>query len=143
MIGLVLVTHGRLAAEFRAALEHVVGPQRQLETIAIAPDDNIEERRKEIIDAVQKVDSGAGVAAIAVVEAAARIAIASAVDLGSMCGPFLECRHDARRRHVGKAWLVGDAEHLRALTSAQRMRRRGSTRLRPSPATKPACAFQR
>jgi PTS system mannose-specific IIA component len=62
MIGLVLVTHGRLAAEFRAALEHVVGPQRQIETVAIAPDDNIESRRQEIIDAVHKVDSGDGVA---------------------------------------------------------------------------------
>jgi PTS system mannose-specific IIA component len=62
MIGLVLVTHGRLAAEFRAALEHVVGPQRQIETVAIAPDDNIDSRRQEILDAVQKVDSGDGVA---------------------------------------------------------------------------------
>ena len=39
MIGIVLVTHGRLAAEFRAALEHVVGPQKQIESIAIGPDD--------------------------------------------------------------------------------------------------------
>jgi PTS system mannose-specific IIA component len=62
MIGLVLVSHGRLAAEFRAALEHVVGPQRQIEPVAIAPDDNIESRRQEIIDAVKKVDAGDGVA---------------------------------------------------------------------------------
>jgi mannose PTS system EIIA component len=62
MIGLVLVTHGRLAAEFRAALEHVVGPQRQVETVAIAPDDDIESRRQEILDAVNRVDSGEGVA---------------------------------------------------------------------------------
>jgi PTS system mannose-specific IIA component len=62
MIGLVLVTHGRLAAEFRAALEHVVGPQRQVETVAIAPEDDIESRRQEIIDAVHRVDSGEGVA---------------------------------------------------------------------------------
>jgi PTS system mannose-specific IIA component len=41
MIGLVLVTHGHLATEFRSALEHVVGPQKQIETIAIAPDDDI------------------------------------------------------------------------------------------------------
>ena len=40
MIGIVLVTHGRLAAEFRAALEHVVGPQKQIESIAIGPDDD-------------------------------------------------------------------------------------------------------
>jgi PTS system mannose-specific IIA component len=61
MIGIVLVTHGRLAAELRAALEHVVGPQKQIESIAIGPDDDIEERRQEIISAAAKVDSGAGV----------------------------------------------------------------------------------
>jgi len=61
MIGLVLVTHGRLAAEFCAALEHVVGPQRQIATVAIAPEDNIDDRRQEIVDAVKKVDSGDGV----------------------------------------------------------------------------------
>ena len=42
MIGMVLVTHGQLATEFRAALEHVVGPQEQLETITIGPDDDME-----------------------------------------------------------------------------------------------------
>jgi PTS system mannose-specific IIA component len=61
MIGIVLVTHGRLAAEFRAALEHVIGPQKQIESIAIGPDDDIEQRRQDIISAVTKVDSGAGV----------------------------------------------------------------------------------
>ncbi|MCI0465466.1 MAG: PTS sugar transporter subunit IIA [Beijerinckiaceae bacterium] len=61
MIGIVLVTHGRLAAEFRAALEHVVGPQKQIESIAIGPDDDIEQRRQDIISAAGKVDSGAGV----------------------------------------------------------------------------------
>jgi PTS system mannose-specific IIA component len=61
MIGIVLGTHGRLAAEFRAALEHVVGPQKQIESIAIGPDDDIEPRRQDIVSAVAKVDSGAGV----------------------------------------------------------------------------------
>jgi mannose PTS system EIIA component len=60
MIGIVLVTHGRLAAEFRAALEHVAGPQKQIESIAIGPDDYIEQRRQDIVSAVTKVDSGAG-----------------------------------------------------------------------------------
>ena len=60
-IGIVLVTHGRLAAEFRAALENVAGPQKQVESIAIGPDDNIEQRRQDIVSAVTKVDSGAGV----------------------------------------------------------------------------------
>ena len=58
MIGMVLVTHGRLALEFRAALEHVVGPQSQIETITIGPDDDMDQRRRDIVDAVNRVDSG-------------------------------------------------------------------------------------
>ena len=61
MIGMVLVTHGRLAAEFIAALEHVVGPQRNIRAVCIGPDDDMEARRKEIIDNVAKVDEGDGV----------------------------------------------------------------------------------
>jgi PTS system mannose-specific IIA component len=61
MIGLVLVTHGRLAVEFRSALEHVVGAQTQIETISIGPDDDVERRRQDIVDAVARVESGAGV----------------------------------------------------------------------------------
>lgn len=61
MIGMVLVTHGRLANEFRAALEHVVGPQLQLETIAIEPDDDMDARRKDIMAAVDRTDKGDGV----------------------------------------------------------------------------------
>ena len=61
MIGMVLVTHGHLATEFRAALEHVVGPQRQIETITIGPEDDMEARRQDIVAAVQHVDSGEGV----------------------------------------------------------------------------------
>src|SRR5664279_1085637 len=62
MIGLVLVTHGRLAVEFRAALEHVVGAQSQIEAVTIGPDDDVEQRRKDIIEAVKRVDTGDGVA---------------------------------------------------------------------------------
>src|SRR5436189_2776753 len=62
MIGLVLVTHGRLAVEFRQALEHVVGPQKQIEAVTIGPDDDVEQRRKDIIEAVKRVDTGEGVA---------------------------------------------------------------------------------
>ncbi len=61
MIGLVLVTHGKLAVEFRAALEHVVGPQTRIETISIGPDDDVERRRQDILDAVQKVNDDSGV----------------------------------------------------------------------------------
>lgn len=61
MIGLVLVTHGRLAEEFKAALEHVVGPQDQVETISIGPDDDMEQRRQDILAAVDRVNQGSGV----------------------------------------------------------------------------------
>jgi PTS system mannose-specific IIA component len=61
MIGLVLVTHGRLAEEFVAAMEHVVGPQKQVKAISIGPDDDMERRRKDILDAVAAVDTGKGV----------------------------------------------------------------------------------
>ncbi|MEX0809766.1 MAG: PTS sugar transporter subunit IIA [Dongiaceae bacterium] len=61
MIGIVLVTHGRLAAEFLAALEHVVGPQQQVAAVCIDADDNMEKRRAEIIERVGEVDTGDGV----------------------------------------------------------------------------------
>jgi len=64
MIGIVLVTHGQLASAFRAALEHVVGLQDQIETISIGPDDDIEQRRREIVAAIKHVDTGAGVAVL-------------------------------------------------------------------------------
>jgi PTS system mannose-specific IIA component len=61
MIGIVLVTHGRLANEFVAALEHVVGVQKQLATVSIGPDDDMEQRRLDIVEAVERVDGGDGV----------------------------------------------------------------------------------
>jgi PTS system mannose-specific IIA component len=61
MIGLVLVTHGHLADEFRSALEHVVGPQKALETIPIGPEDDMDNRRHDIMDAVTRTDDGHGV----------------------------------------------------------------------------------
>ncbi|EAU42652.1 putative iia component of pts system protein [Fulvimarina pelagi HTCC2506] len=61
MIGLVLVTHGRLAEEFRNALEHVVGPQEAFETISIGPEDDMEQRRTDIIEAVGRAERGKGV----------------------------------------------------------------------------------
>jgi mannose PTS system EIIA component len=61
MIGMVLVTHGRLACEFRSALEHVVGPQQQLNVITIDPDDDMDGRRQDIMDAIHHVDTGEGV----------------------------------------------------------------------------------
>lgn len=61
VIGLVLVTHGRLADELKAVLEHVVGPQTALATVCIGPDDDMELRRQEIIDRVGDTDGGKGV----------------------------------------------------------------------------------
>jgi len=61
MIGMVLVTHGRLAAEFIAALEHVVGGQKAIAAVCIGPEDDMEKRRQDILHAVGDVDDGNGV----------------------------------------------------------------------------------
>ena len=61
MIGLVLVTHGRLAEEFIAATEHVVGPQKAIRAVCIGPEDDMERRRQVILKAVADVDGGRGV----------------------------------------------------------------------------------
>ena len=61
MIGLVLVSHGRLAEELRLALEHVVGPQNGIATVCIGPDDDMETRRAEIQRRISQVDGGDGV----------------------------------------------------------------------------------
>ena len=60
MIGLILVTHGRLAEHFVEAMEHVVGAQDDVATICIGPSDDMERRRQDIADAIAKVDSGSG-----------------------------------------------------------------------------------
>ncbi len=62
MIGMVLVTHGRLAEEFVAALEHVVGPQKNIASVCIGPEDDMEEHRKKILASINEVDDGSGVA---------------------------------------------------------------------------------
>jgi len=61
MIGIVLVTHGRLAEELRSAMEHVVGSQRNVDTVCIGPDDDIEDRRAEIEKCIGRCDTGDGV----------------------------------------------------------------------------------
>jgi PTS system mannose-specific IIA component len=61
MIGLVIVTHGRLALEFVQAMEHVVGPQAGVVSVCIGPDDDMEQRRRDILQAAAHVDTGAGV----------------------------------------------------------------------------------
>ncbi|MFM6950683.1 MAG: PTS sugar transporter subunit IIA [Novosphingobium sp.] len=61
MIGLILVTHGKLAEEFVHAMQHVVGRQDAVATVCIGPNDDMEARRREIADAVKVVDAGSGV----------------------------------------------------------------------------------
>lgn len=61
MIGMILVTHGKLAEEFVAAMQHVVGRQEAVQTICIGPNDDMEARRAEIAGAIDAVDAGAGV----------------------------------------------------------------------------------
>jgi len=61
MIGMVLVTHGRLAEELIAALEHVVGAQPGTVAVCIGPDDDMEQRRADILNSVAEVDQGQGV----------------------------------------------------------------------------------
>jgi PTS system mannose-specific IIA component len=61
MIGLVLVTHGRLAEEFVVAMEHVVGKQERIATICIGPEDDMESRRADIAKAIEQVEDGRGV----------------------------------------------------------------------------------
>jgi PTS system mannose-specific IIA component len=64
MIGIVIVTHGRLAAEMLSATEHVIGPQTHIATICIGPQDDIEQRRNEITEAIKTVDLGRGVVVV-------------------------------------------------------------------------------
>jgi PTS system mannose-specific IIA component len=129
MIGLVLVTHGRLAVEFRAALEHVVGPQTQIETVSIGPEDDVERRRKDILAAVEQVSDGSGVIlltdmfggtpsnlAISVMEAGKTEVIAGAnlpmlIKLASVRGekPLAEAINDAQdagRKYINVASQV-------------------------------------
>ena len=61
MIGIVIVTHGCLAEEFRSALEHVVGPQQRCETVCIGPDDDLEQRRTDILEAIGRTRDKSGV----------------------------------------------------------------------------------
>ncbi|HYK80626.1 MAG TPA: PTS sugar transporter subunit IIA [Micropepsaceae bacterium] len=61
MIGIVIVTHGRLAVELLSAVQHIVGPQTHVKTVCIGPNDDIEERRNEIAAAIKAVDLGKGV----------------------------------------------------------------------------------
>ena len=62
MIGIVLVSHGQIADDFLAVLSHIVGPQKQVAAVCIGPEDDMERRRQDIMDAVERTESGDGVA---------------------------------------------------------------------------------
>src|SRR5262249_24875023 len=135
MIGVVVVSHGRLADEFVAAAEHVLGPQQQMRAVAIGPADDMEERRGDILSAVRAVDSGQGVViltdmfgstpsnlAISVIhegpiEVIAGVNLPMLIKLGEVRGRFdlaqaARAAQDAGRHYirVASAELAGAAE---------------------------------
>ncbi|MEO1253062.1 MAG: PTS sugar transporter subunit IIA [Pseudomonadota bacterium] len=135
MIGLVVVTHGRLAEEFLSAAEHVVGPQEQIKAVSIGPDDDMEKRRADILEAAQGVNTGDGVIiltdmfggtpsnlAIAVMEKAnaevvAGVNLPMLIKLATVRADgdleeAVKAAHEAGRKYINVAsWvLAGDAE---------------------------------
>lgn len=130
MIGLVIVTHGGLAVEFRAALEHVVGPQAQLETVSIGPEDDMSQRRADILAAVKRADSGAGVVVLtdmfggtpsnlaisvmdeAKVEVIAGINLPILVKLASVRGEVDLADAVARAREAGRKYIKVASQEL-------------------------------
>ena len=128
MIGLVLVTHGSLATEFVVAMEHVVGPQQQIETICIGPEDDMELRRADIAAAVARVNDGAGVIlltdmfggtpsnlAISIMEQA-RIEVLAGVNL-----PMLVKLASVRNRPIAEAVRMAQEAGRKYITVASRI----------------------
>ena len=126
MIGMVLVTHGRLAIELVNALEHVVGSQKKVASVCIGPEDDMEQRRREILDQVAKVDEGQGVVVLtdmfggtpsnlaisimdkAKVEVIAGVNLPMLIKLASVRQTFdltnaVECAQDAGRKYINVA----------------------------------------
>lgn len=126
MIGMILVTHGRLAEELRAAMEHVVGAQRNVDTVCIGPDDNMDDRRAEIDGCIKRCDTGDGVVlltdmfggtpsnlAISLmdrkgVEVIAGVNLPMLVKLAKIrsnqpLGEAVECAQDAGRKYIAAA----------------------------------------
>lgn len=128
MIGMVLVTHGRLAQEFLAALEHVCGPQKQAVAVCIGPDDDMEQRRAEILAQVAACDSGQGVVlltdmfggtpsnlAISVIDRA-RVEVIAGVNL-----PLLVKLAGVRERPLGEAVLAAQEAGRKYIAVASRL----------------------
>jgi PTS system mannose-specific IIA component len=137
MIGLVLVTHGSLARAFVAALEHVVGPQKNVATVCIEAEDDMEARRREILDAVKTVNAGTGVVlmtdmfggtpsnlAISVmnetgVEVVAGVNLPMLIKFASLrdstaLGPLVVAIQEAGRKYINVASsLLADVGHAR------------------------------
>lgn len=127
MIGMVLVTHGRLASEFVAALEHVVGQQAQVKAICIGPDDDMEVRRQEILASIAEVDTGDGAVlltdlfggtpsnlSISCMEAADKVEVIAGVNLPMLIklararetmamAESVSCARDAGRKYINVA----------------------------------------
>ncbi|MFQ3621986.1 MAG: PTS sugar transporter subunit IIA [Acetobacteraceae bacterium] len=126
MIGLVLVTHGRLAEELKLAMEHVVGPQQRVATVCIGPEDDMETRRADILHGIERVDEGDGVVlltdmfggtpsnlAISAmarkgVEVLAGVNLPMLVKLASVrsthpLGQAVSCAQDAGRKYIASA----------------------------------------
>ena len=107
MIGIVLVTHGRLAQEFISAMEHMVGPQSHLRAVCIGPEDDIERRQREIAAAVKAVDLGDGVV------------IATDMFGGTPCNLSMSMlgRHDIELERLGHGYAFS-ISLARAMTSS-------------------------
>jgi PTS system mannose-specific IIA component len=128
MIGIVLVTHGNLAREFIAALEHVVGPQQGVAAVCIGPEDDMEKRRAEILENVQACESGDGVIvltdmfggtpsnlAISIMERA-RIEVLAGVNL-----PMLVKLASVRVRPIAEAVRMAQEAGRKYITVASRI----------------------
>ena len=135
MIGLVIVTHGRLAEEFVAATEHVVGAQERFKDVSIGADDDMEKRRADILEAAKEVDDGQGVIiltdmfggtpsnlAISVMEKANAEVVAgvnlpmliklASIRLDEKLDDVVKAAHEAGRKYINVAsWvLAGESE---------------------------------
>ena len=128
MIGIVLVTHGNLAREFLAALEHVVGPQQCISAVCIGADDDMEKRRAEILERARACDKGEGVIvltdmfggtpsnlAISIMEQA-RIEVLAGVNL-----PMLVKLASVRSRPIGEAVRMAQEAGRKYITVASRI----------------------
>jgi mannose PTS system EIIA component len=128
VIGIVVVTHGNLAREFLAALEHVVGPQQFVSAVCIGADDDMEVRRGEILEQARTCDCGNGVVvltdmfggtpanlAISILEQA-RVEVLAGVNL-----PMLVKLASVRSRPISEAVRMAQEAGRKYITIASRV----------------------